>query len=252
MIFVSAAFQHFFCFATEKMEQTQLAGHIGLNNYLRTLLTNERLEKFERVIHQRTRHVTLVTENILEEHNVNAVMRSCECLGVQDVYVINNLKHFKPARKVLQGSHKWLTLNKYDERGSNNTGRCVADLRAKGYKIAVTSFQPDALPLEEINIKHPLAVVFGNEGDGVSEYLLKQADYKLIIPMSGFTSSFNISVSAGIILHHLLYRLKQSGINWQLTPAEKEQVQFGWIRNSLKDFDYLVKYYFEKDGGNNI
>lgn len=214
-----------------------------LRYYLESLITKERLQKFDRILKKRTQYVTVVLENLVEEHNSNAVLRSCECLGVQDVYIISDNRAFKPARKVLQGSHKWLNVYKYDQQQHDNTRNCIRDLRNKGYKIAVTSLTHNAIELDELSTTHPLAFVFGRESTGVTHHMAEHADVYVKIPMSGFTNSLNISVSAGICLYSFLSKMKLNGISANLSNEERHHIRCQWILNSIKEYRSIVEHY---------
>lgn len=205
----------------------------------------ERIARFEKVLAQRTRYISCVLENISDAHNSNAVMRSCECFGVQDVYVIDNGVRYKPARKVLKGSHKWLSIRKYYGEG-DNSARCMDDLKAKGYRIAATSLHARPTPLHEIPLDRPLAVVFGQEHIGISPIVQQMADFHLMIPMQGFTDSLNISVAAGILLRELSHRLRQMPeAEWNLSEAEKDELRKNWTLRNIWRNELLIKRFYD-------
>lgn len=213
--------------------------------YLQGFMLPERIARFESVLTERTRYLTCVLENISDSHNSNAVMRSCECFGIQDVYVIDNGVKYKPARKVLKGSHKWLSIRKYYGEG-DNSARCMADLKAKGYRIAATSLHASPLPVQDIPLDKPLALVFGQEHIGISEIVQQQADLTLMIPMVGFTESLNISVAAGILLQQLSHRIRlQDKSLWQISEEEKDELRKNWTLRNLYRNELLIKRFYE-------
>ena len=197
-------------------------------------ITERRLELFERVLDYRTRYITLVLEDIYQSHNASAVLRSCECFGIQDVHIIENTNEYRINPDVVMGASKWLDLYKY--RGKEfNTHDAVSELRKSDYRIIATTTREVAVPLEEFDVsKGRFALFFGTELTGLSDELLDQADEFLKIPMHGFTDSFNISVSAAVILHHLSLKLHDSEIEWKLNGKERDDLMIRWLRKSIK------------------
>ena len=205
-----------------------------LVNYLSTFMTTRRNDLFRRIASQRTRYITVVLEDIFQSHNASAVLRSCECFGIQDVHFIENKFHYELNPDIALGSWKWLTLNSYANSADNTTG-CLRKLKTQGYRIVATSphkkdTTPDKLDLD----KGKIALVFGTELDGLSEQALAMADEFVSIPMVGFTESFNISVSAALCIYQLTDRLRKSALNWQLDDNETISLLLGWMRNSIR------------------
>lgn len=196
-------------------------------------ITPERRAAFERVAPHRTRHVTVVLEDIYQSHNASAVLRSCDLLGVNDVHVIENTHAFSPNPEIALGSSKWLDLHRY--RGQDGTRQCLDTLRARGYRIAVTSPHGDCRTPDDVDLATPLAICFGTELTGASSALLDAADVRLRIPMVGFTESFNISVSVAITLYTITQRLRASNIAWALTADEQLALRLAWARRSVRD-----------------
>jgi tRNA (guanosine-2'-O-)-methyltransferase len=213
--------------------------------YLQGFLLEERKERFEKVLKSRTRHLTCVLENIADAHNANAVMRSCECFGIQDVHIIENGAKFKPARKVLKGSHKWLSIHKYREE-AHNSARCMQELKAKGYRIVATSPHRGNKSLHDLDVTQPVAIVLGQEHIGISDVVREMADDFVIIPMQGFTESLNISVAAAILLQELSHRIRTSDtIDWQLTDAEKDDLRKTWTLKNLYRNELLIERFYQ-------
>ncbi|MBK9399482.1 MAG: RNA methyltransferase [Bacteroidetes bacterium] len=216
-----------------------------LLSYLQGFLLDERKQRFEEVLEKRTRHLTCVLENIVDPHNANAVMRSCECFGIQDVHIIENGAKFKPAKKVLQGAHKWLTVHRYN--GSlNNTKQCMDLLHEKGYKIVATSPKDGHPSIHNIDLSVPIAVVMGQENIGISEIVKQEADAFVRIPMHGFTESLNISVAGAILLQELSHRIrKTTGINWSLSETEKNDLRAVWTLKNLYRNELLIERFYQ-------
>lgn len=216
-----------------------------LINYLSGFASEERVKKFESVINNRTRHITIVLEDIYQPHNASAVLRSCDCFGIQDVHIIENKNQYSVNEDIALGSSKWLNLVKYKTH-PNNTLACISDLKKRGYKIIATSPHKNDCIIQDLDITSKTALVFGTELKGISEEVIQHADGFVKIPMFGFTESFNISVSAALCLHTLVHKLHQSGIQWQLSGEEKEQVMIEWLRNSINRSDLIEEEFYKK------
>jgi len=217
-----------------------------LNQFLAEYITPERKELFERTLNSRTRYLTVVLEDIYQTQNASAVLRSCDCFGIQDVHIIENRNRFSVNPQVTLGSTKWLNLHHYREK-EHNTLDCIQQLRSRGYRIVATSPHANDTNLEDFNLeKGKTALFFGTELTGISETVEKNADEFLKIPMFGFTESFNISVSAAIILHHLNLRLRQGVIDYHLSEDEKEEIRLDWLRKTIKSSALLEKKFYNE------
>jgi tRNA (guanosine-2'-O-)-methyltransferase len=193
------------------------------------MVTDNKRELIEQLSALRTKHITVVLENIYQSHNASAVVRSCDCFGIQDVHVIADKKKYEVNREVAMGAGKWVTTHHYKDQ---NTASCLTELKKEGYRIIATS--PYATKtLNDIEIDQPMALVFGTEKDGLSREAMNMADDTIKIPMYGFTESFNISVSAALILNTLRERLMKSSIPWQLSETELTELKIEWCRNIL-------------------
>jgi len=218
-----------------------------LIKYLSGFVTPARLKLFEEVLNKRTSYITVVLEDIYQPQNASAVLRTCDCFGIQNVHVIENRNSFRVSSQVSLGASKWLTIHKYN-KDADNTPEAVRSLKQNGYRIVATTPGKECGLLKDFDIsKGKTAIVFGSELPGISEYLLNNADEFLKIPMVGFTESFNISVSAAIILYDISQKLrKQPDLNWQLTEEEKNAVKLQWLRNSIKKSSLLEQRYMEE------
>ena len=196
-------------------------------------ITDERKALFEELIQKRTKYLTVVLENIYQPLNASAVLRSCDCFGIQDVHVIENYNEFKPDREVAMGASNWLTVNRYD-KNENNTLDCIQSLKNKGYRIVATSPHNSQTDLIDFDLsKGKTALFFGTELEGLSNLVLENADEYLHIPMYGFTESFNLSVSAAICLYEMRMKMEKENIKWHMTKDEKNQVLLDWLRCSI-------------------
>jgi len=207
---------------------------------LSDMVTERRLCRMEEIIAQRTRYLTVVLEDIYQSQNASAVLRTCECFGVQDVHVVENYNPYNINPMVVKGSDKWLNIRRYSH-AENNSLEAVRTLKSEGYRIVVTSLNSESANLNEFDVMlGKCAIVFGNEHQGVSDCLMEQADEYLKVSMCGFTQSLNISVSAGIIISQLTQRIKNSVSGWQLSDAEKDKLRVEWLKSSVKNPQMLI------------
>jgi tRNA (guanosine-2'-O-)-methyltransferase len=167
-------------------------------------MTPERREKLQTVLSKRQDDITIVLENVFDPHNISAVMRTCDAVGVQELYVLNTkiARHKKWGAKSSSSAAKWLTVYQFE-----NSEECFAELRKKYSKILTTHLSSDAVNLYQIDLTQPVALVFGNEHSGVSEEIRKFADGNFVIPQSGIIRSLNISVACAVTLYEA-YRQK--------------------------------------------
>ena len=212
-------------------------------------VTADRLEKILAVSAMRTRYLTVVLENIYYSQNASAVLRSCECFGIQDVHVIENGNRLPTInRHVALGTTKWLTIERHNE-GKENSAAALDSLKERGYRIVATVPAAEARPLPEFPLEPGrIALVFGNEREGVSPVVREKADEFLTIPMVGFAESFNIAVSAAVILSHLTARLQTSELPWRLPPEELTELRLKWVRRSARRADELEEEYRRRYG----
>lgn len=148
----------------------------GLIDYLARYVTEHKKLKMEKVLSNRTRHITVVLENLHKPHNGSAVLRTAECFGIQDIHVIENDREYKANPYVTRGSGKWIDISKYSGEGSLAVRQCFENLKKEGYCVVATTPDKDGRTLESINIDQKIALVFGNEYEGLSEYALHHAD----------------------------------------------------------------------------
>jgi tRNA (guanosine-2'-O-)-methyltransferase len=216
----------------------------NLITYLEGFVTEKRKNTFKNILLNRTRHFTVVLEDIFQQHNSSAVIRSCDVFGIQDIHIIENKYHSKVSRHVAKGSQKWLNLNNYKE-DKNNTKDCLTRLKNEGYQIIATSPHNNTCTLHDLDISKKSAFIFGVEKSGVSEEVLINSDEILTIPMVGFTESLNISVAAAIILENLTNKLRNSNYEWRLSEKEQEIIYANWLEKSIKNVDEIKNRFFK-------
>jgi tRNA (guanosine-2'-O-)-methyltransferase len=215
--------------------------------YLENFVTKKRKQTFEKILEKRTRYITVVLEDIYQPHNASAVLRTCECFGIQDIHIIENKNEYNINPDVVVGSHKWLSLFKYNTSDENSIAT-VRHLKENGYRIVATIPDQKSTELKDFDLNSgKVALLFGTELKGLTDDILNVSDEFLHIPMAGFTQSLNISVSAAIILYELTKKLRQSDIPWGLMEEEKQLLKTEWLKNTIKNADMLIHNFKEQN-----
>lgn len=213
------------------------------------IITPNKINLFDRIAADRTRHLTIALENIYQEHNASAVLRTCDCFGIQDLQVIEKDNQYQIQRDIALGSGRWVDIHNFsDEVGP--TENCISSLKEQGYQIVATTPHTDAYTVHDLPIDKPLAFFFGTELKGLSEEMMQAADLHVRIPMYGFTESFNISVSVAVLLQTIRQRLEVSQHSWKLSEAEQIALKIQWCEKILNGGEALSKEFrarFQKD-----
>lgn len=210
-------------------------------------ITANRNAIFNKVIEDRTRYVTVVLEDIYQPHNASAVLRSCDCFGIQDVHIIENRNKYTVSQDVALGSSKWLSMYNYNQK-ENNTREAILKLKNQGYRIIATTPHTNDIELYDFDIsKGKAAVIFGTELTGVSDIVKDEADEFVRIPMYGFTESFNVSVSAALVLQHLAHQIRTTEANWRLSPDEKNEIKLNWLRATVKSAPLIEREFYKRN-----
>ena len=217
-----------------------------LIHFLEDFVTEKRAGLFDKVLNQRTRYITVVLEDIYQSQNASAVLRTSDCFGIQDVHIIENKNEYTINPDVALGSSQWLSMYKYNTQ-KHNTLNAINLLKQNGYRIIATTPHTDDINLNNFDLnKGKAALFFGTELHGLSDTVIENADEYLKIPMYGFTESFNISVSAALILHHLTEKLRKSEINWKLTEKEKDELKLEWLKLTIKSSEQLIEKFLSQ------
>jgi len=217
-----------------------------LYDYLSQYISDNKRQLFEQNIQHRTRYLTVVLENLFQSHNASAVLRTCDCFGIQDIHAIENTNHFEVNADIALGASKWLTIKKHNEKNQNNTLNCYERLRKQGYKIIATTPHTKDCTIEKLKLNHKTALVFGTELEGLSKTAIDNADGYVKIPMYGFTESFNISVSASIFLFYLTQKLKKSKIDWKLSEEEMLDIKIDWVKSVVKKPELIIERFLQE------
>lgn len=216
-----------------------------LLDYLLNFLSENKMSLFEKIIKDRTKHITVALEDIFQPQNASAVLRTCDVFGIQDVHIIENENQYNINPRVVHGASKWLTLRKYN-KNENNTLDCINQLKSEGYKVYGTTPHTNDCLIQDIPLDNKVALMFGTEMTGLSDIAMENVDGFVKIPMYGFTESLNISVSAAVSLYELSKRLKESNIDWQLSEQEKVEQLIVWAKKVIKDGAQIEQLYLSK------
>ncbi|KAF8012912.1 hypothetical protein BT93_I0928 [Corymbia citriodora subsp. variegata] len=197
------------------------ASHLSSGEVLEALdplIMDVRKERFRNAVRNRSYSVCLVVEGLCDFGNVSAAFRSADALGFQSVHVVScdSSKRYRENRHVSMGAEKWLDIELW-----NSTQECFRVLRSRGYRIATTHLATDAVSIYDMDWSYPTAIVVGNENRGISDEALELSDLHCSIPMKGMVDSFNVSVAAGILMHHAVCdRTSRLGHHGDLTTEE--------------------------------
>lgn len=190
-------------------------------------ITPERQLRFDEVLAHRTFEVATVCEGIYDRGNISAVVRSAEAFGFAPFHIIERDEKFKNSQRVTRGADKWI-----EEKKWKSSEAAIAHLKSEKRKLIVTSLDAN-IAIDDIDFSQPVALVMGNEKEGVSELMKASADYRIKIPMYGFVQSFNISVAAAISLYHISQKRKQIGKTSELTEVQKNILRAHYVLRTL-------------------
>ena len=204
--------------------------------FYQKLLSDERISRIETILERRTRWITLALENIHHKHNLNAAIRSCEALGIQDVYIADQEEEFESCNGVHMGCDKWLT--QHDFHGKDASSKCITKLKDNGYRVIALSPHNPTIEWKELQINQKTAFFIGAELNGLSKEVLENADERLALPMYGFSESYNLSVTAALILFEARQKLLNlNSKDTLLSENEKRELRLEWSKKSVKHLD---------------
>lgn len=210
---------------------------------LSPFISTDRTALLESRLALRTRYLTICLQDIYYSQNAGAILRSAEAFGIQDVHIIEDLNPFQINHKVERGTTKWLHLHQYSRKDFEDPNKAaIQQLRKEGYRIVVTSPHIQGKTPESIDLHSgKIALVLGTESDGVSSWMLNEADEYLHINMAGFVESLNVSVCAAISMNTICHRLRNSDIYWQLGPEEEAALRLEWTQKSIRSIDSIMQ-----------
>jgi tRNA (guanosine-2'-O-)-methyltransferase len=211
--------------------------------YLAEFMLPERYATMRRVVGDRTKYMTVCAENTFHPQNASALVRHCEAFGVQELHAIEFLCGFQANTHIVRGTDKWVDIRRY-----TSTGEAVEHLKGEGYRIvAATPHTDDTTPDSFDVTKGKFCLVFGTEKQGISPEIMAVADEFVKIPMYGFVESLNVSASAAILIQGLVEKIHRSDVEWRLSPEQQSKLLYGWMRESIKDDEGILRKRFGED-----
>jgi tRNA (guanosine-2'-O-)-methyltransferase len=199
-------------------------------------VTENKREKMQAVLQNRTRYISVVLEDLFQPHNASAALRTCDIFGIQDVHVVEAVYNFKAIPTIAMGASKWVDV--YSHASMTDA---IVQLKKQGYCIVATTPHQQSYALHELPLNQKTALLFGSEQTGLSPEALSHADMFVKIPMYGFVESFNVSVSVALCLYDIMARLRNSDYAWQLSEEEKQDIMLAWIRKVSQTAASLMK-----------
>jgi len=199
-------------------------------------LTKNRKKRMLEIVSKRTSWLTVVLEDINHPHNMSAVIRSADAFGLTEIHIIELNTKFTPNPDVSLGAQQWIKIIKHKDINS-----CIKTLKDKGFKLLAADpplKNPDSIRLDQIDVSSPVALIFGNELEGLHPELRQKCDGFFHIPMYGFTESFNVSVAVGITLYELRSRI---GLDKLISEEEQQQLLDLWAKKSIREADKILK-----------
>mgnify|MGYP003310724323 CR=1 FL=1 len=205
--------------------------------YMQEFLTEERIDVLCRTVDQRTRYMTILTENTYHPQNASALIRHCEAFGLQDLHTVETRCKFNPNVNIVRGTDKWVDITRHE-----STEEAISTLKGAGYRLVATTPHRESCTPETFDVaKGPFCLVFGTEHAGVSDEIIEAADEYLRIPMCGMVESLNVSASAAILIYMLSERIRQSTEGWQLTPEQELRLLTRWTMSSVRDYEAILR-----------
>ena len=202
---------------------------------LEPLLTAERIARIDAVLAARLGSVVAADEDTYDPHNAAATIRTAEALGLQELHVIEPGERFSFGKGVTRGAHRWIDVVRWPVAEA-----AIAALRTRGFRVFATA--PGAQTIEDVDISSPVAVLFGNEHDGVSEPAIRASDGTIGVPMWGFTESFNLSVTVGLAISRLAARRRAYiGALGDLDPDRRAHLRARWFALRIRGAVNIVE-----------
>jgi tRNA (guanosine-2'-O-)-methyltransferase len=202
--------------------------------HLAPFVSERRRQRIEDSLASRTRDLVLVLEDIVNDHNSSAVMRTAEALGILELHVVAP-KSFRVSDKISSGAHKWL-----DIRGHDSIQSAYSHLRRRGYQVWASHIHGQTVPVDQIPVEQPIALVFGNELEGLTQAAIEEADHWFAVPMRGFVESLNISVAAAISMYDVRARRQQAGHLAGLADGDMRRLRAAWYAMSVRAAELIL------------
>lgn len=218
------------------LQQLNPAQKQALIAYLKPMVSEERLQRFDAVLAERLNHMHIVLEDIYQAHNASAVLRSVDCFGIQNVHFIETRNFYKVSDDVALGASQWLTIHRH-----KNTRETLGNLKQQGFKIVATTPHKNDKTIYDFDVMQKFALVFGTEKEGISQDIFDMADEFVKIPMYGFTESFNISVCAAMCMNEFSNKIRRQVPDPYLSAEERQDIYTQWLLKSIRKSDLIVK-----------
>lgn len=215
-------------------------------SYFQKFLSDNKIDLFEKRVLDRTRHFTLVLEDLFHPHNASAILRSCDLLGIQDIHMIENNHQFINEKDISLGSKKWLSVQNYNDLDTSSP-TCIDQLKAKGYTIAVLNPHHEDVQINDYPIDKKTAFILGAEKNGLTQYSLDNADIHIKVPMYGFTESYNVSITAALTMYDVVQRIRKSSVDWQLDSDEQWATKLEWTLRTIRSSSDIIKHFLKEN-----
>lgn len=201
-------------------------------------MTPERFKKIKLVLKQRQMDLTIILDNIHKPHNFNAIVRTCDAVGVQDVQYIPVTKGYRQLNYYAKGSQKWVEAHKYDDFPS-----CAKKYKNQGYQLLAAHFSDKVIDYREVDYTKPTAIVMGTELEGICDETAKIVDKHIIVPMQGMVASLNVSVASAVILFEAQKQRLEAGMynTRSMHDTRYEKLLFEW------SYPRIARMYREKN-----
>ena len=219
-----------------------------LIEFFKAFVTERRLALFESTLDYRTRHLTVLLEDVADPHDACAVMRSCDCFGVQDVHLVNRDGPFKASAGVAVGATKWIGVQNYNGKGdlAAASKACLSALKSQGYRVVGLSTKSSSVAVNQLPLDQKTVLCMAMPGQGLSDTILENCEQLAHLPTVGFGGTYNISVCAALVLSSLTGRLRESSITWQLDSGERQRLLLVWLSKMTKRFQPLLTRFMEE------
>jgi tRNA (guanosine-2'-O-)-methyltransferase len=220
---------------------------LALMDHLGSFITDHKKQVVDSVLALRSDHLVAVIEDIYQSQNASAVIRTCDCVGMQSVYIVENHNEYIVNPDVALGASKWVDIYRFNENEGSNTLSCFTHLRNNGYRLVGATIDKAANSIFDIDITPKTAIVFGNELRGLSREAVENVDECAHIPMFGFTESFNISVSAAISLYPLYQKIRaDTNIDWRLSSDKIRETKLNWFRKIVSRSEVIESEFLKQ------
>ena len=204
---------------------------------LRPYLTDERVQRIEEVLDERTTSLAVVVEGMVDTGNIAAVMRTADGFGVQSFHAIDTAARYKHSRRTSQGAEKWLDRWRWE-----SAAECAVHLRESGMRVLAADVSESALSIDDVDFSYPTALVFGNELEGLSGEMRALSDGIVTIPISGFVQSLSISVAAALCLDAARRdRIARRGHHGDLGADDRRRLRAVWYQKSVPNVRPLLE-----------